>query len=184
MVAPSGHHWCLKFAIQGCLNPFGLREDPHQRPKCRSQDHHSQCCQKCYKLGTETASDATTHTPHVATFSPSWKRRALVVWHLDRLGRVTPRPPQTTKGLGTGSIGFKSQTEVNVTPTSGGKLIFCTFAALAEHSRRTQVCLIAKITSMKLAQTQRMRENGLYLTTDIIDVIRFGRTPLYRDLKQ
>ncbi|EEN88989.1 Helix-turn-helix domain of resolvase [Rhodococcus erythropolis SK121] len=94
---------------------------------------------------------------------------------------------------------FTALTEAIDTTTSGGKLIFSIFGALAEFERnlireRTQVGLAAarargrtggrppKMTSTKLAQAQRMRENGMHLT-DIAEIIGVGRTTLYRHLK-
>jgi DNA invertase Pin-like site-specific DNA recombinase len=73
------------------------------------------------------------------------------------------------------------------------------FGALAEFERnlvreRTQVGLAAalargrtsgrppKMTSTKLAQAQRMRENGMHLT-DIAEIIGAGKATLYRHLK-
>ncbi|WP_064075514.1 MULTISPECIES: recombinase family protein, partial [Rhodococcus] len=96
-------------------------------------------------------------------------------------------------------VGFKSLTESIDTTTSGGKLIFSIFGALAEFERnlireRTQVGLAAarahgrtggrpsKMTPTKLAQAQQMRENGMHLT-DIAEIIGVGRTTLYRHFK-
>lgn len=40
-----------------------------------------------------------------------------------------------------------------------------------------------KMTATKLAQAQRMRENGMHLT-DIAEIIGVGRTTLYRHLNR
>ncbi len=72
----------------------------------------------------------------------------LVVWKLDRLGRSIQHLIQTIKILDNKNAGFKSlQEEINTT-TSGGKLIFHIFGALAEFERnliteRTQAGLKA-----------------------------------------
>src|ERR671938_690727 len=59
----------------------------------------------------------------------------LVVWRLDRLGRSLPHLIETVNGLQERGIGFKSLTESIDTTTSGGKLIFHIFGALAEFER-------------------------------------------------
>jgi DNA invertase Pin-like site-specific DNA recombinase len=56
----------------------------------------------------------------------------LVVWRLDRLGRSLPHLIETITGLERRGIGFKSLTEAIDTTTSGGKLVFHIFGALAE----------------------------------------------------
>src|SRR5512142_760064 len=72
----------------------------------------------------------------------------LVVWRLDRLGRSLRHLIETITGLASRGIGFKSITESIDTTTSGGKLIFHIFGALAEFERdiireRTQAGLTA-----------------------------------------
>ena len=59
----------------------------------------------------------------------------LVVWKLDRLGRSLQHLIQTIKFLQEKKIGFQSLQENIDTTTSGGKLIFHIFSALAEFER-------------------------------------------------
>src|ERR671918_884190 len=59
----------------------------------------------------------------------------LVVWRLDRLGRSLRDLIATMTMLDERKIGFKSLTENIDTTTSGGKLIFHIFGALAEFER-------------------------------------------------
>ena len=59
----------------------------------------------------------------------------LVVWKLDRLGRSLQHLIQTIKSLQEKKIGFQSLQENIDTTTSGGKLIFHIFSALAEFER-------------------------------------------------
>jgi DNA invertase Pin-like site-specific DNA recombinase len=59
----------------------------------------------------------------------------LVVWRLDRLGRSLKDLIDRLTELHTRNIGFKSLTENIDTTTSGGKLIFHIFGALAEFER-------------------------------------------------
>ena len=72
----------------------------------------------------------------------------IVVWKLDRLGRSIQHLIQTITWLIEKKIGFKSLQENIDTSTSGGKLIFHIFSALAEFERdliqeRTQAGLKA-----------------------------------------
>jgi DNA invertase Pin-like site-specific DNA recombinase len=72
----------------------------------------------------------------------------LVVWKLDRLGRSIQHLIQTINALQEKKIGFKSLQENIDTATSGGKLTFHIFSALAEFERdliqeRTQAGLKA-----------------------------------------
>src|SRR3954454_6712139 len=55
----------------------------------------------------------------------------LVVWKLDRLGRSIRHLIDTINSLQEAGIGFRSLTE-QIDTTSGGKLVFHVFAALAE----------------------------------------------------
>ena len=59
----------------------------------------------------------------------------LVVWRLDRLGRSLKHLIETVETLEAQGVGFSSVTENIDTTTSGGKLIFHIFAALAEFER-------------------------------------------------
>jgi DNA invertase Pin-like site-specific DNA recombinase len=72
----------------------------------------------------------------------------LVVWKLDRLGRSIQHLIQTVNSLLEKKISFKSLQENIDTATSGGKLVFHIFSALAEFERdliqeRTQAGLKA-----------------------------------------
>ena len=63
------------------------------------------------------------------------KGDTLVVWRLDRLGRSLSHLIETTTGLEQRGIGFRSLQEGIDTTTSGGKLVFHIFGALAEFER-------------------------------------------------
>src|SRR4051812_29208319 len=60
---------------------------------------------------------------------------SLVVWKLDRLGRSLKYLIETVTALSHRGVGFRSLQEAIDTTTSGGKLIFHVFAALAEFER-------------------------------------------------
>ena len=60
---------------------------------------------------------------------------SLIVWKLDRLGRSLKHLIETVNLLQTKDIGFVSLQESVDTTTSGGKLVFHVFGALAEFER-------------------------------------------------
>ena len=59
----------------------------------------------------------------------------LIVWRLDRLGRSLKHLIETVTSLNKRGVGFRSLTENIDTTTSGGKLVFHLFGALAEFER-------------------------------------------------
>jgi len=63
------------------------------------------------------------------------KGDSLVVWRLDRLGRSLKHLLETVNMLEEIGIGFRSLQESIDTTTSGGRLIFHIFGALAEFER-------------------------------------------------
>src|SRR5947209_14530630 len=90
----------------------------------------------CTKIFTDTASGAKAERPGL-TDALAYVRAGdtLVVWKLDRLGRSLKHLIDTITALNNKKIGFKSITESIDTTTSGGKLIFHIFGALAEFER-------------------------------------------------
>jgi DNA invertase Pin-like site-specific DNA recombinase len=80
----------------------------------------------------------------------------LVVWKLDRLGRSLKHLIETITALHERGIGFKSLTEQIDTTTSGGKLIFHVFGALAEFERE----LIRERTMAGLAAARARGRKG------------------------
>jgi DNA invertase Pin-like site-specific DNA recombinase len=103
----------------------------------------------CTKILTDTASGAKSERKGLEeALNYVRKGDTLVVWRLDRLGRSLPHLITTMTDLEERGIGFKSLTENIDTTTSGGKLIFHIFGALAEFERnlireRTQAGLSA-----------------------------------------
>ncbi len=90
----------------------------------------------CSKIFTDTASGVKAERMGLAE-ALSYVREGdtLVVWRLDRLGRSLKHLIETISKLNNRKIGFKSITENIDTTTSGGKLIFHIFGALAEFER-------------------------------------------------
>src|SRR5512147_779059 len=103
----------------------------------------------CDKIFTDTASGAKVERTGLdEALNYVRPGDTLVVWRLDRLGRSLKHLIETITGLANREIGFKSLTEAIDTTTSGGKLIFHIFGALAEFERdiireRTQAGLTA-----------------------------------------
>ena len=103
----------------------------------------------CDQIFTDTASGAISErTGLEQALSHLRPGDTLVVWRLDRLGRSLRHLIDTITGLEARGIGFRSITEAIDTTTSGGKLIFHIFGALAEFERdiireRTQAGLSA-----------------------------------------
>jgi DNA invertase Pin-like site-specific DNA recombinase len=90
----------------------------------------------CTKIFTDTASGAKTEREGLEqALTYVRKGDTFVVWRLDRLGRSLPHLIATMTDLEERGIGFKSLTENIDTTTSGGKLIFHIFGALAEFER-------------------------------------------------
>jgi DNA invertase Pin-like site-specific DNA recombinase len=90
----------------------------------------------CNKIFTDTASGAKSERKGLEeALTYVRKGDTLVVWRLDRLGCSLPHLISTMTDLEGRGIGFKSLTENIDTTTSGGKLIFHIFGALAEFER-------------------------------------------------
>jgi DNA invertase Pin-like site-specific DNA recombinase len=90
----------------------------------------------CRKIFTDTASGAKAERKGLEE-ALNFLREGdmLVVWRLDRLGRSLKDLIERLTELHSRNIGFKSLTESIDTTTSGGKLIFHIFGALAEFER-------------------------------------------------
>jgi DNA invertase Pin-like site-specific DNA recombinase len=90
----------------------------------------------CKQIYTDTASGVATNRPGLEqTLAYARDGDTIVVWRLDRLGRSIQHLIQTVKELQDRNVGFKSLQENIDTTTSGGKLVFHIFSALAEFER-------------------------------------------------
>lgn len=103
----------------------------------------------CEEIYTDVISGVKSQRPGLEkAFSHLREGDTLIVWKLDRLGRSIQHLIQTINDLQNKKIAFKSLQENMDTSTSGGKLIFHIFSALAEFERsliqeRTQAGLKA-----------------------------------------
>ena len=103
----------------------------------------------CKKIFSDTISGAATERRGLEeALNFAREEDTLVVWKLDRLGRSLKHLIETITTLNNRQVGLKSLTENIDSTTSGGKLIFHIFGALAEFERdiireRTQAGLVA-----------------------------------------
>src|SRR5689334_19075752 len=156
----------------------------------------------CGKVYQETASGAKADRPVLADVLGYLRPGdTLVVWRLDRLGRSLQHLIAVVAQLAERGIGFKSLTEQIDTTTSGGKLVFHVFGALAEFERdlireRTHAGLAAARARgriggrpKKLADAKQVAlARALYASgqSDIATICRtlgISRATLYRALK-
>lgn len=90
----------------------------------------------CGRLFEETASDSRIDRPQpLAALEFARQGDTIVVWKLDRLARSLSQLIQTVEGLERHGVGIRSLTETIDGATTGGKLIFHIFGALAEFER-------------------------------------------------
>ena len=155
----------------------------------------------CERIFTDTASGAKAERIGLAD-AVAYAREGdvLVVWRLDRLGRSLKHLIETITSLNERGIGFKSITESIDTTTSGGKLIFHIFGALAEFERdiireRTQAGLTAArargrkggrprvLTPKKAQMAQALYNDKTNTINDICRTLNISRATLYRYIK-
>lgn len=158
----------------------------------------------CQQIFTDTISGAIMERKGLdEALSFAREGDTLVVWKLDRLGRSLKNLIETITNLNTRKIGFKSLTENIDTMTSGGKLIFHIFGALAEFERdiireRTQAGLAAarargrlggrpKVKTLdtpnKITLAQSLYDNKNNAISDICKTLNISRATLYRYIK-
>src|SRR5512135_2229512 len=155
----------------------------------------------CTKIYTDTASGAKAERKGLED-ALNYVREGdiLVVWRLDRLGRSLKHLIEAITILNNRGIGFKSITENIDTTTSGGKLVFHIFGALAEFERdiireRTQAGLNAarargrkggrpkKLTLKTVEQAKTLYNSQKDSIDEICRTLHVSRATLYRYLK-
>jgi len=111
----------------------------------------------CKKIYVEQISGSSRIRPELEkTLEMLRNGDTLVVWRLDRLGRSLKHLIELIIKLEQREIGFKSLMESMDTTTSGGKLVFHIFGALAEFEHN----LIRERTSAGLAAARARGRNG------------------------
>jgi DNA invertase Pin-like site-specific DNA recombinase len=123
----------------------------------------------------------------------------LAVWRLDRLGRSLRHLVDTVMDLERRGVGFRSLSESIDTTTSGGRLVFHIFAALAEFERdliRERTCAGLEaarargrsggrpsvMTAEKLRVARELYDAREHTTAQIAAVLGVSRATLYRHL--
>jgi DNA invertase Pin-like site-specific DNA recombinase len=124
----------------------------------------------------------------------------LVVWRLDRLGRSLKHLMETVTRLEERGVGFQSLQESVDTTTSGGRLVFHIFGALAEFERnliheRTRAGLAAArargrkggrrraLDEKKRQLLCQLYEERKYTVTEICEIMGVSKSTLYSYLK-
>jgi len=91
---------------------------------------------ECKRIFVEQMSGSSSNRPELKRAMDILREEdTLVVWRLDRLGRSLKHLIELITELEEKKVGFKSLTESIDTNTSGGKLVFHIFGALAEFER-------------------------------------------------
>jgi DNA invertase Pin-like site-specific DNA recombinase len=154
----------------------------------------------CEMIFTDTTSGAKAERPGLQdAMSHLRPDDTLVVWRLDRLGRTLKHLIATITDLSDKGIGFKSLQENIDTTTSGGKLIFHIFGALAEFERevikeRTSAGLqaarargrfggrptIQSLDPKKVALARKLYAERTMPVKEICETLHIGRSTLYR----
>jgi DNA invertase Pin-like site-specific DNA recombinase len=155
----------------------------------------------CTKIFTDTASGAKSERKGLdEALDYVRSGDTLVVWRLDRLGRSLPHLIATMTALEERGIGFKSLTENIDTTTSGGKLIFHIFGALAEFERnlikeRTTAGLSAArargrkggrpkaLTGRQVSIALALYNDKQHSIEEICRTLKISRATLYRSIK-
>lgn len=126
---------------------------------------------------------------------------SLVVWRLDRLGRSLKHLIEVITHLEERKIGFSSLQESIDTTTSGGKLIFHIFGALAEFERnlireRTKAGLAAArvrgrkggrpklLNDKKTELAKNLYNSRKHPVSEICEILKISKSTLYTYLKK
>ncbi len=154
----------------------------------------------CGRLFTDTISGARAERPGLdEALSFLRPGDTLVVWRLDRLGRSLQHLLEIVALLQERGVGFRSITESIDTTSSGGKLIFHVFGALAEFERdlireRTRAGLAAarargrkggrprSLDARRVAMARALHADKGNTIEEICKTLRVSRSTLYRYL--
>ncbi|MBD2038232.1 recombinase family protein [Leptolyngbya sp. FACHB-321] len=154
----------------------------------------------CEKIFADKMSGAKADRPGLQeAFEFARKGDTIVVWRLDRLGRSLKDLMALVEELEKRKIGFRSLQESIDTTSSGGKLIFHMFGALAEFERnlireRTQAGLQAarargrkggrqqKLTQQQIDMGRSLAADPSRSVTSICEHLEISRPTFYRHI--
>jgi DNA invertase Pin-like site-specific DNA recombinase len=154
----------------------------------------------CTRIFTDVASGAQASREGLADVLAFLRARdTLVVWKLDRLGRSLKHLIEIVTELHARQVGLRSLQEHIDTTTSGGKLVFHVFGALAEFERalvqdRTRAGLAAArargrkggrrrvMDAKKVAMAVSLLQNPATVVADVCQTLKVSRATLYRYL--
>lgn len=123
----------------------------------------------------------------------------VVIWRLDRLGRSLKNLIELVEHLESAKVGLRSLQENIDTTTSGGRLVFHLFGALAEFERnlireRTQAGMAAarargrmggrpkRLEPSKLALALRLHQEDKHTVKEICQMMGISKSTLYNYL--
>ena len=156
----------------------------------------------CQKVFTDKVSGAGNERPGLkAALEYVREGDTLLVWRLDRLGRSLKDLIEIIGGLEKRGVGFKSLQESIDTTTSGGRLIFHVFGALAEFERnlireRTRAGLEAArargrkggrprvLDSKKVELAYRLYDEKKHTIKEICQMLGISKPTLYAYLQR
>ena len=156
----------------------------------------------CGKIFRDKASGAKSERPGLRdALEYAREGDTLLVWSLDRLGRSLKHLIETVTLLEGRGVGFRSLQEAVDTTTSGGRLIFHVFGALAEFERslireRTRAGLAAArargrkggrpkaLDSKKIRLAYELYDEKKYTIREICQILGISKPTLYVYLRQ
>lgn len=156
----------------------------------------------CEKIYTDQQSGASTERLGLAGVLETARRGdTLVVWRLDRLGRSLKQLIHLVETLDQRGIGLRSLQENIDTTTSGGRLVFHLFGALAEFERhvireRTQAGLAAarargrqggrpkRLSPNKRELALRLHQERRHSIAEICQIMGISKSTLYNYLAE
>lgn len=155
----------------------------------------------CEKIFTDNASGAKAERPAlIEALKYARSGDTLVVWRLDRLGRSLKHLIEVVEELERRKVGFMCIQDGINTTTSGGKLVFHLFGALAEFERniireRTKAGLSAarargrlggrkpKLKPGQVKTLHKMYESKQHTIKEICKVMHISKATLYKYIK-
>lgn len=156
----------------------------------------------CERIFTDKVSGTKTERPRLQEALDFLRTGdSLVVWRLDRLGRSLRHLIDTVSALEERSTGFRSLQEAIDTTTSGGRLIFHIFGAVAEFERnlireRTLAGLRAarargrmggrprKLDAKKVELAYQLYDEKKYAVKEICQMLEISKPTLYAYLSR